>query len=255
MDLAQQYGLKVIYSVKDWYAGSTHGARRSIKTEADEEPLVREAVRQFRDHPALLAWYLNDELPQKFMPRLEAHQRWVAEEDPQHPTWVVLYQVREVGDYIRTFDVIGSDPYPIGRQPGVHGGGVDQSRPFRQVESARPMWQVPQAHNWGNYEEADKKKGRTPSYAEKRSMAWQCICEGATGLVFYSWFDVKRNPDVPFETQWQDLKRIAAEIDRGCAGAAFGGARPAVRRRQPHQACLAPLAGRASQAARTASSP
>jgi hypothetical protein len=44
-------------------------------------------------------------------------------------------------------------------------------------------------------------------------MAWQCICEGATGLVFYSWFDVKRNPDVPFETQWQDLKAIAAEID------------------------------------------
>jgi hypothetical protein len=85
---------------------------------------------------------------------------------------------------------------------------------FRQVESSRPLWQVPQAHNWGNYEEADKKKGRTPSYAEKRSMAWQCICEGATGLVFYSWFDLKRNPDVPFETQWQDLKKIAAEISQ-----------------------------------------
>ena len=45
-------------------------------------------------------------------------------------------------------------------------------------------------------------------------MAWQCLCEGATGLIFYSWFDVKRNPDVPFQTQWESLKRIAAEIDR-----------------------------------------
>jgi hypothetical protein len=44
-------------------------------------------------------------------------------------------------------------------------------------------------------------------------MAWQCICEGATGLVFYSWFDVRRNPDVPFDTQWAELKQIAAEID------------------------------------------
>ena len=44
-------------------------------------------------------------------------------------------------------------------------------------------------------------------------MAWQCICEGATGLVFYSWFDVKRNPDVLFDKQWQNLKKIAAEID------------------------------------------
>jgi hypothetical protein len=34
------------------------------------------------------------------------------------------------------------------------------------------------------------------------------------GLVFYSWFDVKRNPDVSFETQWLDLKKIAAEIDQ-----------------------------------------
>jgi len=212
LDLAQQHGLKVIYSIKDLYAGSSWSPK-FIKTEADEEPKVRETVRQFRDHPALLAWYLNDELPQQYMRRLEAHQRWVEEEDPHHPTWVVLFQVREVGDYIRSFDVIGSDPYPIGRQPASMAAEwtIETSR---QVESARPLWQVPQAHNWGNYEEADKKKGRTPSEPEKRSMAWQCICEGATGLVFYSWFDVKKNPDVPFETQWQDLKKIAAEIDQ-----------------------------------------
>lgn len=37
---------------------------------------------------------------------------------------------------------------------------------------------------------------------------------GATGLVFYSWYDVQRNPDVPFAEQWDGLKRIAAEIDR-----------------------------------------
>jgi hypothetical protein len=45
-------------------------------------------------------------------------------------------------------------------------------------------------------------------------MAWQCIAEGATGLIFYSWFDVKRNPDIPFNEQWAGLKRLAAEIDR-----------------------------------------
>ncbi len=38
---------------------------------------------------------------------------------------------------------------------------------------------------WANYNktEAEKKRGRTPTYDEVRSMAWQCICEGATGLV------------------------------------------------------------------------
>lgn len=213
MDLAERHGLKVIYSVKDWYAGSGH-CPGFIKTVDDEEPSIRARVREFRDHPALLAWYLNDELPQQFMPQLEAHQRWVAEEDPHHPTWVVLYQYREVGAYLNTFDVIGTDPYPIGRAPASWAAEWT-AETFRQVERARPMWQVPQLHNWANYRKTDPENEQyhTPTFDEKRSMAWQCICEGATGLVFYSWYDVKRNADVSFETQWEDLKRIADEID------------------------------------------
>jgi len=213
MDLAQKHGLKVIYSVKDWYAGSRY-CPGFIKSVDDEEPRIRERVGQFRDHPALLAWYLNDELPQRFMPQLEAHQRWVAEEDPHHPTWVVLYQYREVGAYLNTFDLVGTDPYPIGRAPASWAAQWT-AETFRQVERARPMWQVPQLHNWANYrkDDADNPNYHTPTFDEVRSMAWQCIAEGATGLVFYSWYDVKRNPDVPFDVQWDGLKRIAAEID------------------------------------------
>jgi hypothetical protein len=177
--------------------------------------MVRARVREFRDHPALLAWYLNDELPQEFMPQLEAHQRWVAEEDPHHPTWVVLYQVNDVAEYRNTFDVIGTDPYPIGRKPASLAAEWTRET-SRQVAHARPLWQVPQLHNWANYAktDAERERGHTPSFAEVRSMAWQCIAEGATGLVFYSWYDVKRNPDVSFDEQWAGLKRIAEEIDR-----------------------------------------
>jgi len=214
MDLAHQHGLKVIYSVKDWYAGMD-SCPKFIRTEADEESQIRSRVREYREHPALLAWYLNDELPQSYLPRLEAHQRWVAEEDFDHPTWVVLYQYREVAAYLNTFDVIGTDPYPIGRSPASM-AAVWTAETFRQVERARPMWQVPQLHNWANYakSDAERQRGRTPTAEEVRSMAWQCICEGATGLVFYSWYDVKRNPDVSFDVQWAALKEIAAEIDR-----------------------------------------
>ncbi len=214
MDLAQRHGLKVIYSVKDWYFGTAY-CPKFIRSESEEEPQIRKRVREFRDHPALLAWYLNDELSQRYLPQLEAHQRWVAQEDPNHPTWAVLYQYREVGAYLNTFDVIGTDPYPIGRRPASMAAQWT-AETLRQVEGVRPLWQVPQLHNWANYaKNADeKKRGRTPTYDEVRSMAWQCICEGAQGLVFYSWFDLKRNPDVPFKVQWEGLKRIAAEIDR-----------------------------------------
>jgi hypothetical protein len=214
MDLAHKYGIKVIYSVKGFYAGSKWSPA-SIKTLADEKRAVLDKVRRFRDHPALLAWYLNDELPQSYMPRLTAHHKWVAREDANHPAWVVLFQYRQVADYIETFDVIGTDPYPIGRSPASMAGRWT-AETFRQTGRARAVWQVPQLHNWANYRKtaAEKKGCRTPTRDEVRSMAWQCICNGATGLVFYSWFDVKRNPDVSFETQWAGLKQIAAEIDR-----------------------------------------
>ena len=111
MDLAQQYGLKVIYSVKDIYYGSTY-APKDIQTEEDERTFIEGKAEQFRDHPALLAWYLNDELSVEYMPRLEAHQAWMEELDPDHPTWIVLYQVGQLEQYRKTFDVLGTDPTP-----------------------------------------------------------------------------------------------------------------------------------------------
>eukprot|EP01051_Picozoa_sp_SAG22_P010273 SAG22_NODE_913_length_6527_cov_2.919726_6_plen_182_part_00 len=44
-------------------------------------------------------------------------------------------------------------------------------------------------------------------------MAWQAICRGANGIVFYSFFDIKRNDDVPFAKQWTVLSAVAEEID------------------------------------------
>ena len=40
------------------------------------------------------------------MPSLEAHQQWLEELDPGHPTWIVLYQVGQLQLYRKTFDVV-----------------------------------------------------------------------------------------------------------------------------------------------------
>ena len=38
-------------------------------------------------------------------------------------------------------------------------------------------------------------------------MSWQCLCEGATGLVYYTWEEMDTNPGL-----WETMKRVAAEI-------------------------------------------
>ncbi|MCX6899101.1 MAG: hypothetical protein NT105_10405, partial [Verrucomicrobia bacterium] len=77
--------LKIIYSIKDVYAG-TEGYYEPVLGLRGEDAIVRGIVPLFRDHPAVLAWYLNDELPLTMRDRLDARQRLVRQLDPNHPT-------------------------------------------------------------------------------------------------------------------------------------------------------------------------
>jgi hypothetical protein len=212
MDLAQRYGLKVIYSIKDIYHGSAY-CPKEVQTTENERAYIEAKAAAFRDHPALLAWYLNDELPQSYMDRLEAHQEWMEGLDPGHPTWVVLWQVGEVQHYVRSFDAIGTDPYPTPGDKARRAGAWTKTT-VAAVHDARPVWMVPQVFNWACYRKTEEEKQglRPPTLAEMRSMTWQCLAEGAQGLIYYSWFDIKRDTVVPFEEQWGYVKQVAAEV-------------------------------------------
>ena len=206
LDLCDKHHIKVIYSLNKYFSG-LRNSPKELLTITDEENAFRQRVRDFRDHPALLAWYLNDEMPTFYLPRLEDHFRWLQQEDPNHPAWSVLAIPWTIGLYRNTADVIGSDPYPVPFEPAAKAGAWAHAN-VTQLEGARAVWMVPQAMNWAHYY-TDERAGqsRAPSYDELRSMSWQCICEGATGLIYYTWEEMDKNPGM-----WDNLKRVAAEI-------------------------------------------
>ena len=225
LDLAQAHGVKVIFSVKDYYYG-TKWCPPQVGSLAEERPTIEAVVRAVGDHPAIMAWYINDELPLSMIDRLSARRDLLEELDPSRPTWVVLYQVGDVRSYLPSFDVIGTDPYPIPTRPAST--ALDYTR--RTVDATfkyRAVWMVPQIFNWASYKKTpeEKEKHRAPTFEEMRSMAWQCIAGGANGLVFYSWFDLWRMDKEtasggeatmrePFEERWRDVCRMAEPIKR-----------------------------------------
>ena len=74
---------------------------------------------------------------------------------------------------------------------------------------------MPQAFNWAAYKKTpeEKAKYRAPTEAELRSMCWQCIANGANGLVLYSYFDLFKQPNGErAETRWAECCRVGAEI-------------------------------------------
>ncbi|MAX27409.1 MAG: hypothetical protein CMJ19_23170 [Phycisphaeraceae bacterium] len=213
LDRLDAHNLKLIASVKDYYLGHKW-TPRNLKTVDDEAKLMRPLVRSLRDHPALLAWYLNDELPLSYMDRFKAHYQWVLEDDPAHPALTVLMRPHQIDRYLHTADVLGSDPYPLPHKP------IELVKQWTQktVEltyHTRSVWQVVQAFNWQNYRtQTEHQTGKTPTEAQLRNMVWQCLTNGANGILLYSLYDIQRNPDVDFETYWPQVCKVLEEVQQ-----------------------------------------
>ncbi|MBM4153863.1 MAG: hypothetical protein FJ221_02385 [Lentisphaerae bacterium] len=219
LDLAHSNGMRVIYSVKDLYAG-----HRGLRSREAADAAVRTSVGALRDHPAIAAWYINDEFPLERLDELSARQRLMEELDPGRPTWSVLYQIDDLRAYLPTADVLGTDPYPVPATPPRK--ALDWARKsVRATFDTRAVWMVPQVFNWASYKKTPEERARqrAPTLDEMRSMAWSCIAAGADGLIFYSWFDLWRldkppgtggraETRDPFEARWRDVTAMAAEI-------------------------------------------
>lgn len=211
MNRAEKHGLRVIYSVKDFYEGTRYFPKNFGKSGLE---LAKEYVLNLRNHPALLAWYINDELPPSFIPRLQAMYELISGIDPNHPTFQVLYQIGELAHYFGCTDVIGVDPYPVPRRPlTMVADWTEAAR--KEMRNRKPVWVVPQIFAWSIY---SGKEEREPTMGEKRCMAYLALIHGANGLIFYSYFDLFRDvggkraePEV-FERRWSEVRQLGKEL-------------------------------------------
>lgn len=220
LDACHAGGLKVIFSIKDVFAG-TPWEKTAFFGARGEEAVIEKTVRSFRDHPALLAWYVNDELPVSVLPRLTARRQEVNRLDPHHPTWAVLYQFDELQYYAPTCDILGIDPYPIENDRSrdmkrvLH--GMEKSEEATGTAEGMALWVVPQVFNSGAYGCDDRetllKNYRDPTETEMRAMALLCALKGAKGFIFYSYFDLFRPHTLPdLERRWPEICRVGRQL-------------------------------------------
>lgn len=223
LDMAEASGIKVIYSVKDFYSG-----RSGLKTPEEASAKTEEVVNRLKDHPAIIAWYVNDEMSVQRIAELGGRRDQMEQLDPGRPTWSVLCRMDEVRDSLPGFDIIGTDPYPIPRTPpslALKWARHTTSETFQ----AHANWMVPQVFNWASYwkgygrTDEEVLACRAPTKAEMKAMTWMCIAGGANGLIYYSWFDLHRMNKMiadggralridPFEERWPEVKEVAAEV-------------------------------------------
>ena len=215
MDVFAKHGLKAIIGFSNYFYGLT----QKFKTLDDEIAFVKEAVNRLKVHPATLAWYLHDEVPITFLPRLNERQKMVHDLDPDHPTWGVTDQPHIMELELDSFDIAGNDCYPIynEKKKNMTTSWRWPRLSASQTRGTRAIWQVPQAFTWANYRKLAEEKGtcRLPTFDEMRTMAYQQLAGGSDGLIFYSFHDVnktRRDEPKKWPGYWADVKRLAAEL-------------------------------------------
>ncbi len=220
MDKMQQHGLKLIYCMNDVYPTATYLKDKAWEGIKGNENIVPAVIKAYRTHPAILAWYLNDEIPRALAPKMKNYYMDVRNADPNHPCYIVLCNMSELKYFPDTTDIMGVDPYPIPSNPiTTVSQWMDDANV--SVHGHKPTWLVPQAFAWYQYgainpnrghvpSAEELKTGRAPTYDESRCMTYLALTHGAKGLIYYCYYDLRVLPH--YKEIWTGMKKLGQEV-------------------------------------------
>ncbi len=209
LDEADKQGIKIVLSVSVFLDGAQPFQYEKATPGFGS---LQEVVNTYKSHPALLAWYLNDEMSDWFISQLKKRYDWIKANDPQHPVYQVLYAGQPFERHLPSTDIIGSDKYPNfgdSRESYLESPIWSVTTLTDSVQSAvlesRPVWMVVSCCSKVNAKEFDP---RPPTYQEVLCMSYQAVIHGSRGLFYFvaNWM----NDDG--EAQWQVMTQAGRHL-------------------------------------------
>jgi len=196
MDAAAREGVQILLELSDFIRGREEPDYRAIE----------ETVERYRQHPALLAWYLIDEPAETDVQPAYTREiyRRIRELDPYHPVYLVNNRPGKYAAYLDASDILAIDVYPVPQY------SITRVREYMQEArwislGRKPVWLVAQA--FGGVEHWP----RAPTAAELRNMVYQGLVHGARGVLFYRYCQEDEGHIQP-PALWREVRTLAAEL-------------------------------------------
>ena len=171
------------------------------------EDAIRPEIEAFKDHPALLAWYIADEPEYKSVTpeRLQIVYKLVKKLDPYHPIGVCIAVADAMPKYMQSMDFIMSDSYPIPHESVTRvADAMDAAH--RGTINSKPVWDIPQVYGGGEL------WYREPTANEVRVMTYLAVIHGATGIQYFIRRPPIRNPGSLIV--WSECRTVAMELSQ-----------------------------------------
>lgn len=219
LDDLHKHNIKALVSVQHQYPGRA-SASTSFDNISGEYNCVTAAAEGIKDHPALLGWYVSDEMPRDGLPMVHKIREAVSIADPWHPTYTLTCRVEDMPVYADSGDVIGMDPYPINSQPGKHSIRPVAEQTEMCVKTGQSVWMTHQGFNWSVYDNTPAEKysaARKITADEIAAMPLLAAICGAKGFIFYSYDGAvsrteKKSPE-DAQYNWNALTRAAGLLN------------------------------------------
>ena len=174
IDRAHELGIMVIPGL--WVQHERHGFDYGDPAFiASQRTQLLAQVRAYRDHPAVLAWGLGNEMEGPASPtgsvvvlqEVEELAKLIKQEDPQHPVMTVIAftgagKVASVMQHCPSIDLLGLNTYGAAAGAGSALQAAGWSKPFAITEfGVSGFWEVGKT-DWGApYEPTSQEKGRS----------------------------------------------------------------------------------------------
>lgn len=206
MDRCAQLGMKVHYNLLSVAGGGGVGSGSDPGASEDQKrQLLIEEINRFKDHPALLAWYISDEPTGHGADpdSLAMTYKLIQDLDPYHPISIVFMAPMQARRFADAMDVVMADPYPIPNSP-VRSVGTVTANLKKEFLGEKAVWIVPQAFGGSEH------WAREPSARELRAMTWLAVVEGATGIQYFIRHGLNGFPKSV--ATWGECGKMALEV-------------------------------------------
>ena len=187
LELAEKYKMKVAF---DLFTRVLIGKKEAL-TE------LTRIVRDFKNHPALGAWYLYDEPSSKEM----KHDLWifystVKRETPDIPILLCLAQNESWRTFIKPCDILMGDNYPVRDEPFPEAPLHYFTNFLHDISRCNKSFiAIPQLMCWSSYpdrvKEFNQHELRYPNETEIRCFFYAPLAMGnMKGAFWYSYYDI-----------------------------------------------------------------
>ena len=176
-------------------------------------PIVRKATYMVTSMAGehIFAWFSRDEPNENMYNMVRGYHDIVREIDPYHPTYVPLANPLLFPTYRNAVDIPGPYVYPNFPDGDVSVAGKRVAKAVSEMPG-RPVIPVVQTFVPLDHQTGETLEGmRQPNRAELRCMVFHSIINGATGIIYFSYFWTGNQKEVYPQT-WAHSKELAGHV-------------------------------------------